>query len=309
MATRVIFGAEPAKGWQPWGILVPLIGFVFVVVSIGLFTVALQHAHLVDARANPVGLEGFAAFLLGPFTMLGVITIAWVRLIERRTLATVGLTGDRRASRFSGGVLIGIAMMSVIVACDWAAGGFAVGGVARAFASPQALAGITLLLAGFAVQSSAEELLFRGWMMSALAYRFGVVPAVLVSSLMFTLLHLEPAVSWLFVPNVFLFAVFACCWSLRTGNIWGVMGWHAGWNWLLGVGFELPVTGLNTHMPALIVRLAPTGANYLTGGAEGVEASVGCSVVLIAGIACTALGLRRRLARTAAAIHPSSCGR
>lgn len=76
------------------------------------------------------------------------------------------------------------------------------------------------------------------------------------------------------------------------------MGWHTGWNWLLGVGFELPVTGLNTHMPALIVRLAPAGPNYLTGGAQGVEASVGCTIVLIVGIACTALGARRRLAST-----------
>lgn len=297
----MIFGAEPAKGWQPWGILVPVIGFAFVVASVGLLTIALQHAHLVDARENPVGLKGFAAFLLAPFAALCVITIAWVRLVEQRTISTIGLTNDRGVRRFSRGMLIGMAMMSTIVAGDWAAGGFAASGVAGAFASPQALAGIAVMLGGFAVQSSAEELLFRGWMMSALAYKFGVIPAVLVSSLLFTLLHYEPAVSPLFAPNVFLFAVFACCWSLRTGNIWGVMGWHAGWNWLLGVGFELPVTGLNTHMPALIVRLVPTGPNYLTGGAQGVEGSVGCSVVLIAGIACTALGARRRLAAVAGA--------
>jgi membrane protease YdiL (CAAX protease family) len=296
MAYRVTFGAEPTKGWRPWGLLVPLIGFVFVIVSVGLFTVVLQHAHLVDAEENPVGLEGLAAFLLAPFTALIVITIAWVLLIERRLLATVGLTVDRSALRFSGGVLIGIAMMSSIVAGDWAAGGFAVEGFARAFASPQALAGIAVLLVAFAVQSSAEEFLFRGWMMSALTHKFGVLPAVLVSSLTFTVLHFERAAPLLFAPNIFLFAVFACCWSLRTGNIWGVMGWHAGWNWLLGVGFELPVTGLNTHMPALIVRLAPAGPNYLTGGAQGAEASIGCSVVLIAGIAYTALGARRRVA-------------
>lgn len=295
MASRVIFAAEPAKGWRPWGILIPLIGFAFVLASVGLLTIALQHAHLVDGSENPVGLKGFAAFLLVPFTTLGVITIAWVRLVERRTLPAVGLSLDARTSRFSGGVLIGIAMMCGIVALDWGAGGFVSRGVARAFASPQAMAGIAVLLLGFAVQSSVEEILFRGWMMSALAYKWGVVPAVLVSSLLFTLLHFEPAVSPLFVPNVFLFALFACCWSLRTGNIWGVMGWHAGWNWLLGVGFELPVTGLNTHLPALIARLAPQGPIYLTGGTEGVEASVGCSVVLIAGLAWAALGARRRL--------------
>lgn len=295
MASRLIFASEPAKGWRPWGILVPPIGFAFVLVSVGFLTIVLQHAQLVDAKENPVGLAGFAAFLLAPFTTLGVITIAWVRLVERRTLPSIGLTAGRRAQQFSGGVLIGIATMSVIVAADWAAGGFALAGLARAFASPRALAGIAVLLASFAVQSSVEEILFRGWMMSALAYKFGVVPAVVLSSLLFTLLHFEPAAPPLFAPNVFLFAILACCWSLRTGNIWGVMGWHAGWNWLAGVGFELPVTGLNTHMPALIARLTPQGPSYLTGGAMGVEASVGCSLVLIVGIACTALGARRRI--------------
>jgi membrane protease YdiL (CAAX protease family) len=305
MAPRVIFAAEPAKGWQPWGILVPLIGFAFVLVSVGLPTVALQHAHLLDATENPVGLCGFVAFLLAPFSALSLITIAWVHWVERRPLSTVGLTAGRQGRRFSGGVLTGIAMMGMVVAADYATKGFTAGGGTSAFLSPRALAGIAVLLVGFAVQSSAEELLFRGWMMSALAYKLGVVPAVLVSSLMFTLLHFEPATSRLFMPNVFLFAVFACCWSLRSGNIWGVMGWHAGWNWLLGVGFELPVTGLNTHMPALIARLVPTGPDYLTGGAQGAEASVGCSVVLIAGIAFTVLGARRRLANPVV-VQPSS---
>jgi uncharacterized protein len=289
---------NPSQGWRPWGVLVPFLAFAFVLLSVGLLTVVLQHAHLIDAAENPVGLAGFVAFLFAPFTALGIITVAWVRLIERRPLPTIGLTLDRLGpvGRFAGGLLIGVAMMCLIVGADWAAGGFTAGALAKAFASPLALAEIAVLLAGFAVQSSAEEILFRGWMMSALAGKFGVVPAVLVSSLLFTLLHFERNVPKLFAPNVFLFAVFACCWSLRTGNIWGVMGWHAGWNWMLGVGFELPVTGLNTHMPALIAHMTPAGSIYLTGGSQGVEASIACTVVLIAGIACVAPGARRRLA-------------
>jgi len=73
------------------------------------------------------------------------------------------------------------------------------------------------------------------------------------------------------------------------------MGWHTGWNWLLGFGFELPVTGLNTHMPALIARFVPIGPDYLTGGAQGAEGSVGCSVILLIAIGFTAMRARRRL--------------
>ena len=102
-------------------------------------------------------------------------------------------------------------------------------------------------------------------------------------------MHFDPGVGWLFDANVFLFAALACCWSISAGNIWGVMGWHAGWNWLLAVGFEMRVTGLDGHVPALLVKMTPKGADYLTGGFEGPEGSVMCSVLLLAGIAFLAL--------------------
>jgi hypothetical protein len=63
------------------------------------------------------------------------------------------------------------------------------------------------------------------------------------------------------------------------------MGWHGAWNWLLGVGFETPVSGLNLKMPALIVRLVPTGPALLTGGAEGPEGSLFCTGLLVGGTA------------------------
>jgi hypothetical protein len=37
------------------------------------------------------------------------------------------------------------------------------------------------------------------------------------------------------------------------------MGWHGGWNWMLAVGFELRVTALDAHLPALLVKLIPVG--------------------------------------------------
>jgi len=163
-------------------------------------------------------------------------------------------------------------------------GGLTASGYAPAFASVSSLASIALLLMGFVVQSGTEELLFRGWMLSAVAAKFGTPAGIVVSSLVFTFLHFDSTAPVLFFVNVFLFAVFACAWALRTGNIWGVMGWHAGWNWLLGVVFGLRVTGLDTHMPALLVNLAQSGPIFLTGGAQGCEGSVVCTAVLLGGI-------------------------
>jgi uncharacterized protein len=139
----------------------------------------------------------------------------------------------------------------------------------------------------------AEEILFRGWMLSALVYKFNRMISIALTSLVCCALHLEPHQHWLFTMNVVLFSVFACCWALRSGNIWGVMGWHAAWNWLSVVGFEVPFTGYDAHMPALFVKLVDQGPVYLTGGAEGAEGSILCSVILTAGLAFLWL-LRRR---------------
>jgi hypothetical protein len=141
------------------------------------------------------------------------------------------------------------------------------------------LLAIALLLLGFGLQSSVEELLFRGWLLSVLAKKFNVLVAVIVSSALFALLHFTPGEPWLVSVCDFAFGVFACAWALRTGSIVGVMGWHAGWNWLLAAGFGLPLTGIDVGIPALVVDLEPSGPAWLTGGAEGPEGSVLCLAV------------------------------
>ncbi|PZS67638.1 hypothetical protein A7X76_14625 [Stenotrophomonas maltophilia] len=75
------------------------------------------------------------------------------------------------------------------------------------------------------------------------ARKTNLAVAVLLVSLAFCSLHFSPHQPPLVMLSTFLFSLFKCAWTLRTGSIWGVMGWHAGWNWLLATGFELPVIG------------------------------------------------------------------
>jgi hypothetical protein len=82
-----------------------------------------------------------------------------------------------------------------------------------------------------------------------------------------------------------LFGLFTCCWAIAANNVWGVMGWHAGWNWLLGTGFHVPVTGLSVGVPALLVSLSPVGTDLVTGGSQGPEGSLSCTLFFVAGIA------------------------
>jgi len=303
VASIAIYAAAPAKGWRPWGLLVPILGIVFVVITGLPFEVLMARLHLLDAtRDDPVGLVGFLAFLVGPFGALILAVLAWVRFVERRPFSTIGLPLPGGAA-FARGLLGGVCLISALIAGIWLTGALTAGAIAPAFASLASLGGIALLLAAFIVQSSAEEVLFRGWMLSALGAKFGTIAAMIVSSLVFTLLHFERHAPLLFFLNTFLFAVFACSWSLRTGNIWGAMGWHSAWNWLLGTGFGIVVTGLDTHMPALLVKLTPVGPAWLTGGMQGSEGSIVCTVILTAGIAWNLWRRPKRRAEQSAFVH------
>ena len=131
-----------------------------------------------------------------------------------------------------------------LVAAIFLGGGYAVGEAFAAWSSPVALAKIVVLFLGFAVQSSVEEILFRGWLMSAIARKLNVAWAVVLVSLVFMLLHYGPGQHWSLMLGTFLFSLFACGWAL--------------------------------------VKLSPVGSDALTGGAEGPEGSFLCTLFLAA---------------------------
>jgi membrane protease YdiL (CAAX protease family) len=277
MKPVALYSTAPAKGWIPWGLLAPFLCLAMIAVpSVGAAMV-LEDFGLLDARGEPVGADGLAALLLLSFGLNGLAVLAWIHLVERRDLATVGLGGANGAGKFLLGHAVGLITISAVVAAIWACGAYEAGAVGKAFASNEAMVRIGILLPCFALQSSVEEFVFRGWLLSAMARRLNVLIAVVLSSMLFSLLHYGPGQFWLVTLNTFLFAVFACAWALKAGSIWGVMGWHAGWNWLLAVGFELPVTGIDVGAPALLIEMNALGSDILTGGAQGPEGSVACT--------------------------------
>ncbi|MBC8025239.1 MAG: CPBP family intramembrane metalloprotease [Steroidobacteraceae bacterium] len=283
--TNQLYPAEPARGWMPWGALAPFLALAFVIVT------ALSGDWLISPHVNigpdgdPLDPAALVAFTLVPFGLLLLVLLAWVRFVERRPLASVGIRGEHQVREFLRGHAIGLAGLLGVVMVIWAVGGVQLIALAPAFSHPGSLVYITMLLFTFALQASVEELLFRGWLLSVLAKKFNVTTAVVVSSALFSLMHFNPRAHWLVAVGTLLFALFACAWVLRTRNILGIMGWHAGWNWLLAIGFGLPVTGIDVGLPALLLDMQANGPDWLTGGAQGPEASVICFGYFLLGIA------------------------
>ena len=285
MRANSLYSSESARGWLPWGLLAPILCILFVAIPAVAGTSLLQHFDLADAKWEPIGMAGLVGFLVVPFAATGLVVLAWVRFVERRSLPSIGLTSPGGAVPFLRGLGVGVATSFLVAAAIWVAGGYEAQGYAKAFASPAALTNITILLLCFIVQAAVEEIIFRGWLMSVLARKFNVVVAVAITCIVFAAMHFGRQTPWHDTVLILLFSLFACCYALRDGSIWGVMGWHAAWNWLLAVGFEVPVTGLDTKMPALLVKLVPQGSHWLNGGTQGPEGSLLCGLFFIVAIA------------------------
>lgn len=269
-----IYSSEPHRGWLPWAWLAPIIGVLLIALPGLPFDILLEELGLVDASGEPSSAAGFCVFLLVPFAAMATATWLWIRFVERRELSTVGLTGTARLRKFLSGLGIGVAMMVAATVSVWLLGGFRAEDVFPAFHSPAALFWIAALLACFVVQAGVEEFIFRGWLLSAVTRRWNLTAGFVAATVAFTFVHLSRHIPLQDVVMTATFSLFACAWSWRANSIWGVMGWHAGWNWIGGTGFDVPITGLEVHLPALLVRLVPEGSAVLNGGAAGPESSV-----------------------------------
>ena len=297
MTPVALFSPEVARGWLPWAWLSPILLIVFVAAPVIAMDDWMQAQHWATPRGDPIGIAGLHALLWLGFAPTLLAVLGWVRWVERRSLASIGLVGTAPTRPFARGLAAGVGMICALVFAIWAAGGMQVADVGAAWREPASLGHIAWLLAGFVFQAGTEEIIFRGWLLSVLARKTNVATAVLVVSVVFCLLHYGPHQPLRVMVGTFLFSLFACAWVLRSGNLWGAMGWHAGWNWWLATAFELPVTGIDAHLPALVVALRPLGPDALTGGAEGPEGSVLCSAVFamaLAGMGLAAVRRRRK---------------
>ncbi|WP_417497995.1 CPBP family intramembrane glutamic endopeptidase [Maricaulis sp.] len=302
MAGREIYADRQARHRRTWTLAAIVLLVVFMVGGQILGVIPGVMLGLVSMDPAAMDWAGMAYVLFAAFGVSAILLLLWTTLFERRGPATLGLNGAF-AKRFARGYGLGLGFLVVVVAIIWLAGGYRIeAGGSLAIAS---LIPVAWLLAGFIVQGSTEELMFRGWLMGLIASRHGIWLAIAINSILFGLVH-GGNIAWsqelMFgLANIVLVGVFLSLYAAKEGSLWGVCGWHAAWNWLLASGFGLPVSGQDVLVDPFIIDLADTAEApwWLTGGVFGPEASVVTSLVLTAGI--VALLLRGRFASFAQA--------
>jgi uncharacterized protein len=275
-----------------YSLLAPIIGTLLIVpFAILLVAVAPNLSRSVlDNYPDLVLTVG----LVAGFTPIILLVWLWVRAVEGRRLASIGLERLRAGRLYLRGLLIGLALFSAAVGLLILSGAAVPADDVWA-PNVTALPGVLLAFAGWGVQGAAEEVLTRGFLLPIVAIRWGTATGVILSALAFALLHmLNPNLSVLAMFNLALFGLFACLYALREGGIWGICAAHSVWNWAQTNLFGFPVSG-GLPPGSSLLELTGSGPAWLSGGAFGPEGGIAVSAVLLAGCLLAALpGSRAR---------------
>lgn len=233
-----------------------------------------------DTTVLEEALDG-SIIMIVPFLICVIALCLWVRLFEKRTCASIGLSRPKPVKKFAVGALVGFLMMGFTIALMALTDSVE---VAEGFSLPTDTGILTVMflaLIGFIVQGSSEEILIRGWYFQSIGARHGPLVGFIVAGIVFALFHGSTGV--MSNINLLLFAVFLMLYYLLDGSVWGVMGWHVAWNWSQSILFGMTLSGTADYEHTFM-SLRPTGPDLLSGGSFGPEGSLFCTLAFTIGI-------------------------
>jgi len=188
----------------------------------------------------------------------------FVLWVERRSVFEFSFKGS--VKELSAGFAWSSALVGAVVAILGLLGCFQVTGWSSGYGMLQMLQ-LHLFVAVL------EELLFRGVLFRLLENIVGTWVALVLSTLLFGLAHLgNPGANWITLGCLGVLSVSLTLAYLVTRRLWMCIGMHWAWNFVQGGIFSLPVSG--TQVWPGVLATETYGADWLTGGAFGIEASV-----------------------------------
>jgi membrane protease YdiL (CAAX protease family) len=135
--------------------------------------------------------------------------------------------------------------------------------------------------------------MFRGYILQNLREWPGTILAVVISSILFGLVHgLNPNFNLLAALNIALAGVAFCCAYLITGNLWLPLAYHFSWNFFQGPVFSFPVSGMISG--GLLLTQVSQAGSAITGGAFGPEGGLTGLGAQLLGLLLLRLWAKRR---------------
>lgn len=267
------FGRMPLWKW----ILTFVSAFLFFILFYGIAQVFQNVSQRTGVNcAVLVIAAGVLVLLYGCFT----------KLSEKEWFKTISGTGSARSLGM--GFLTGVLYFVVVTGIMW------ITGIYKAESVEFDYAGLLLYLSIFLVVAVGEEIIFRGVIFKMIDERWSTWLALLVSALLFGLVHLsnQGATLWSSIAIAIEAGLMLGAAYKASGSLWFPIGIHWAWNYFEGPVFGFMVSGNDSCTPLFSPVIS--GPEFLTGGAFGAEASIIAAAV---GLAFSLLFVRRMLSK------------
>lgn len=253
-----MYGDIPQGGYIPsTGVALPVALLLYLIYSVigSIPTLIQAFAYLiprVTAGQDPFSLIddmlADPAIILVALFMTGItipVTVFYIRRIEKRPLRTIGLSRERILRRYIAGVGIGAALVVLTALPDLLAGPISWKGFTAI---------VPVYLIAFVIQGASEEVLFRGFLLSAISRRIGVFWAAVLSSALFAAMHIATLEGLLDFLVIFLIGFLLAMITVRTNSLWAACGLHSTWNFVSGLLFPVNAGGMKVDYSIITVE-------------------------------------------------------
>ncbi|NDV65994.1 CPBP family intramembrane glutamic endopeptidase [Bacteroides sp. 224] len=215
----------------------------------------------------------FVSWLVMLFSAV-VCAILFMKYINGRPVSELGFSIKGRRKDCLVGVIFAAVLYAIGFTVSLALGVLEVAAVRWDFVS---LIGSFIV---YFIAASAEEVLVRGYVQGILMTKMNKFAALIVASLLFSLLHIFNAnLTFFSLLNLFLAGIMLGASFMYTHNLWFPIMLHTAWNWIQGSVLGYEVSGGKLFPSLFTLRLSEN--NLLNGGSFGFEGSIICSILLI----------------------------
>ncbi len=257
------------RGWQR--VLLIIIPYIFIV---GIFQYIGSLITKVDFTNINFQKSSEQEVILSFFSLLGTLLVIWIfmKFLDKEKFINLGFETKNRLNEFLIGIIIGAVIMSTGYLLLLLLGEIYFQKTIIDFKE------IILSIILFIVIAVSEEILMRGYILRNLMISFNKYVALLISAIVFSLIHgFNPNIDLFSMTNIFLAGILLGLSYIHTQNLWFPIALHLSWNLFQTIlGFN--VSGRDSYS---LLEFSIKENSLLNGGEFGFEGSILSSIAML----------------------------
>lgn len=256
-------------GWQR--ILLLIIPYIFIIGILELIGAFISGIDTSNIESDKTSIQ---LLIMQIFSLLGTAIVLWIfmKYQDKEKFIRLGFEIKNRIKEFNVGIGIGLIIMGIGYILLLFLNEISFQRIV--FSTNEIL--ISILI--FCIVAIVEETLFRGYILRNLMISFNKYIALILSSILFSLMHgFNPNIDLFALINLFLAGILFGLPYIHTRNLWFPIALHFSWNFFQSL-FGFNVSGKDVYS---LIEFSLSEKNILNGGAFGFEGSIFSVIMMI----------------------------